>query len=159
LQKCLQIADIFSLFLFHKCLLPKCKNLKNHAANYLYNRQTFYWNIPKWTKMLVQTNSRLKTDNWFIGINPFKHEYTNWFIWIFKFFLLTPFYRLINLILHNINKQTKKIKPLCVLCLLTRISSPTTHPHTKIGTSWLCISFYHHHYHQHHHRIHFIQFM
>jgi hypothetical protein len=45
LQKCVQIADIFSLFLLNKCLLPKCKKKSKKAwkfpANGQYNRKKF----------------------------------------------------------------------------------------------------------------------
>jgi hypothetical protein len=63
LQKCIQIADIFSLFLLHKCLLPKCKK-KNSRELLKYNRETFYRHIiPSEQKCLC----RLQTDKCFIG--------------------------------------------------------------------------------------------
>jgi hypothetical protein len=48
----------FTLFLLHKCLLLKCKNKSKKAwkfpANCLYNRQTFYWQIPSEQKCLYR---------------------------------------------------------------------------------------------------------
>jgi hypothetical protein len=117
LQKCIQIADIFSLVLLHKCLLPKCKKKSQKAwrfpANCLYNRQTFYWHIPSKHKCLC----RLKTDNWFIGRWKKKLKSTNKTNMdnpVAKFFLIISdasstlhwefFFRIINDFVHTLRK-------------------------------------------------------
>jgi hypothetical protein len=58
LQKCIQIPDIFSLFLLHKCLLPNCTIVKHFIDTYQANRNA-----------CAATHIRLKTDNWFIGLS------------------------------------------------------------------------------------------
>jgi hypothetical protein len=96
LQKCIQIADIFSVFLLHKCLLPKCKkkSLKK-SGNFPPIPPVQSPNIllthTKRTKMLVQTHSRLNTDNWFIG----------WFAIIF-YYGITHF---LSLIFYKANRR------------------------------------------------------
>jgi hypothetical protein len=71
LQKCIQIADIFSLFLLQKCLLTKCKKKVSKSVEISRKLPVKSSNIllthTKHTKMLVQSHSRLNTDNWFFG--------------------------------------------------------------------------------------------
>jgi hypothetical protein len=71
LQKCIQIADILSLFLLQKCLQPKFKKKVSKSVEISHQLPVQSSNIlmthTKQTKMLVQTHGRLKTDNWFIG--------------------------------------------------------------------------------------------
>jgi hypothetical protein len=67
LQKCLQIADIYSLFLLHKCLLPKCNKKVSKSVETSRQLHVQSSNIllthTKRTKMLVHFffSCRLKT--------------------------------------------------------------------------------------------------
>jgi hypothetical protein len=65
LQKCIQIADILSLFLLRKCQLPKCNKKKSKkrveiSRELSVQSSNILLTHAKQTKLLVQTHSRLK---------------------------------------------------------------------------------------------------